>query len=81
MIDREAAFIYHFFEVAITEGVAQIPADAEQDDLGLIVTSHEGIGFGHMRDKVRRVDCLNAAFKRLNEFTSQTIQVAGPRRT
>jgi hypothetical protein len=27
-----------------------------------------------MRDKVRRVDGLNAAFKRLNEFTSQTIQ-------
>jgi len=28
MIDREAAFLHHFFEIAITEGVAQIPADA-----------------------------------------------------
>jgi hypothetical protein len=46
VIDREAAFLHHFFEIAITEGVAQIPADAEKDDLGLIVPPFEGIGFG-----------------------------------
>jgi hypothetical protein len=33
--------------VAITEGVAQIPTHAEKDDLGLIVTPLEEIGFGH----------------------------------
>ena len=36
-----------FFEVAITEGVAQIPPHAEKDDLGLVVTPLEEIGFGH----------------------------------
>jgi hypothetical protein len=38
VIDGQAAFIHHFFEVAVTEGVAQLPAHAEKDDLGLIVT-------------------------------------------
>jgi hypothetical protein len=47
VIDCEVALLHHFFEVAITEGVAQIPADAEKDDLGLIVTPLEGIGFSH----------------------------------
>ena len=47
MIEREAALPHHFFEVAITEGEAQIPAHAEEDDLGLIVTPLEEIGFGH----------------------------------
>jgi hypothetical protein len=35
------------FEIAITEGVAQIPAHVEKDDLGLTVTPREEIGFGH----------------------------------
>jgi hypothetical protein len=47
MIEREAALPHHFFEVAIAAGVAQIPADAEKDDLGLILTPLEGIGFSH----------------------------------
>jgi hypothetical protein len=38
MIEQEAAFTHQFFEVAITEGVAQISADAGEDDLGLRVT-------------------------------------------
>jgi len=45
VIEREATLPHHFFEVAITEGVAQIPAHAEEDDLGLIVTPLEEIGF------------------------------------
>src|SRR4030095_1663814 len=40
-------FQHSCFEVAITEGVAQIPAHAEKDDLGLIVTPLEEIGFDH----------------------------------
>jgi hypothetical protein len=46
MIDCEVALLHHFFEVAIAEGVAQIPADAEKDDLGLMMTPLERIGFG-----------------------------------
>jgi hypothetical protein len=46
MIEREAALQHHFFEVSITEDVAQIPAYAEKVDLGLIVTPLEEIGFG-----------------------------------
>jgi hypothetical protein len=36
----------YFFEIAITEGVAQIPTHAEKDDLGFIVTPLKEIGFG-----------------------------------
>jgi len=46
VIEREAALPHHFFEVAITEGVAQIPAHAEKDDLGFIVSPFERIRFG-----------------------------------
>jgi hypothetical protein len=38
---------HHFFEAAITECVAQIPAHAEKDDLGLIVAPLEEIDFGN----------------------------------
>jgi hypothetical protein len=47
MIDCEVALPHHFFEVAITEGIAQIPAHTEKYDLGLIVTPLEEIGFGN----------------------------------
>jgi hypothetical protein len=40
-------FQHSCFEVAIAEDVAQIPAYAEEDDLGLIVTPLEEISFGH----------------------------------
>jgi hypothetical protein len=47
MIDCEVALPHPFFEVTVTEGIAQIPAHAKKDDLGLIVTPLEEIGFGH----------------------------------
>src|SRR5215510_1755046 len=47
MIDCEVALPHHFFEVAITEGIAQIQPQVEKDDLGLIVSPFEEIGFGH----------------------------------
>jgi hypothetical protein len=46
VIEREAALPHHLFEVAITVCVAQIPAHAEKDDFGLIVSPLEMIGFG-----------------------------------
>jgi hypothetical protein len=45
VIDREAALLHHFFEITIAQTVTQIPADAEKDDLGFIVTPLERIGF------------------------------------
>ena len=47
MSDLEAALPHHFFEVTIAEGITQIPAHAEKNDLGLIVTPLEEISFGH----------------------------------
>ena len=47
VIEREATFIHHFFEIAIAEGIAQIPTYTEKDDVGLIVTPLEEIGLGH----------------------------------
>jgi hypothetical protein len=46
VIEREAALPHDFFEVAIAEDITQIPAHAEKDDLGLIVSPLERIGFG-----------------------------------
>jgi len=49
MIEREAALLYHFFEVTIAESITQIPAHAEKDDFALVMTPFEWIGFGHSR--------------------------------
>jgi hypothetical protein len=46
MSDREAALPHHFFEVTIAESITQIPAYAEEDDLGFIMSPFERIGFG-----------------------------------
>jgi len=46
VIEREAAFVHHLFEIAIAESITQIPAYAEKDDLGLIVPPFERIGVG-----------------------------------
>ena len=35
MIDRESPFPHHFFEVAIAECIAQIPAHTQQNEVGL----------------------------------------------
>jgi hypothetical protein len=40
-------FQHSCFEVAIAESITHIPAHAEKDDLGFIVTPLEEIGFGH----------------------------------
>jgi hypothetical protein len=46
VIEREAAFVHHLFEIAIAESITQIPAHAEKDDLRLIVSPFEQMGFG-----------------------------------
>ena len=54
MIECEAALLQDLFQVAVAESIAQIPADAEQDDLGLVVTPFEGIGVGHEQTSSQR---------------------------
>jgi hypothetical protein len=44
-VAKEAALPHHFFEVTIAESITQIPAHAEKDDLGLIESPLERIGF------------------------------------
>jgi hypothetical protein len=34
MIDVKTAFGHKLFEVAVAEAIAELPADAEEDDLG-----------------------------------------------
>jgi hypothetical protein len=46
MINCETTYLHHFFEVTIAEGITQIPAYTEKDDLGLVVSPFEQIGFG-----------------------------------
>jgi hypothetical protein len=41
MIARQAALPHYFFEVTIAEGIKQIPAYAEDDDLALGMTLFE----------------------------------------
>ncbi|GHO71411.1 hypothetical protein KSC_103030 [Ktedonobacter sp. SOSP1-52] len=38
VIDAESSFSHEFFEVAVTEGVPQIPSHTDKDDFGLEVT-------------------------------------------
>lgn len=54
MIDCQAALPQDLFQVAVAESIAQIPADAEQDDLGLVVTPFEGIEVGHEQTSSQR---------------------------
>jgi len=48
MIDCKVALLHHFFEIAITEGIAQIPANAQENNFRVGMTPFEWvlIGFG-----------------------------------
>jgi hypothetical protein len=45
-------FQHSCFEVTIAEGITQIPAYAEKDDLGLVVSPLERAGFGPQQPPV-----------------------------
>ena len=47
VIHRKASFQHHFLEIPIAQSVAQIPADAEQDDFSFKLTPLERIGLTH----------------------------------
>ena len=44
MIDTEAAFDHHLFQVTVAQGVAEIPANAQQDERCLKVAIFEELG-------------------------------------
>lgn len=44
MIHCQSAFAHHLLKVAVAEGVAAIPADAQEDDRQLVVPPLERIG-------------------------------------
>jgi len=41
MIDCKVALLHHFFEIAITEGIAQIPANAQENNFRVGMTPFE----------------------------------------
>jgi len=47
VIDRESPLPHHLFQVAIAERVPQVPAHAEQDDLGFEMTPFERAWIAH----------------------------------
>src|SRR5712692_5588932 len=50
MIDRESTFSHHFFEVTIAECIAEIPTNAQENDVGLKMTPLEGMLLVHEGD-------------------------------
>jgi hypothetical protein len=68
VIDLQAALIHHFFEISIAQTVTQIPADAEENDLGLVVSPLERVGFNHGRppdENKKRVSLPSSKTSRL----------------
>jgi hypothetical protein len=48
MIDRQSPFQHDFFEISVTERIAQIPAYAQKDDVSLKMTPFERLLLGHV---------------------------------
>ena len=47
MVHRQTPLQHHFFQVSITERIAQVPSDAQQDDFGEEVRPLEGVFWIH----------------------------------
>jgi len=41
--DRQSPFGHHFFQISIAERIAQVPANAQQDDFGLVMPPFEWV--------------------------------------
>src|SRR5260221_3765286 len=50
VIDMQSPFLHHLFQVAIAERIPQIPAHAEQNDLGFEMTPFEQAWIAHARN-------------------------------
>lgn len=46
-IDRQSALLHDLLQIPITQGIAQVPADADQDNLTFEVTPLERVGRTH----------------------------------
>ncbi len=47
MVNREPSLVHHLFDITVAEGITQVPADAQENDVSFIVAALEGSGFGH----------------------------------
>src|SRR6185437_13342391 len=56
MVDVETSFPHHFFEVAVAERVAQIPAQAQENNLGFEVPPFERTRLAHEENSSARLD-------------------------
>ena len=52
MIDGDASFPHELFDIAIAQGVAQIPPHGTEDDVGLKVAPFEWSGITHGKSPV-----------------------------
>ena len=56
MVDVETSFPHHFFEVAVAERVAQIPAQAQENNLGFEVPPFERTRLAYEENSSARLD-------------------------
>ena len=67
MVECEASLVHHFFDITVAERVAQVPANAQEDDVSFIMAPLEGVWSVH--------GGRLAATERLQEeFLSQNIR-------
>ena len=45
MVHRKAAFGHHFFQISVAQRVAQVPTNASENNLGLVMSPLEQIGY------------------------------------
>ena len=41
MVDRKSPFAHHFLEIAVAQGIAQVPPNAQEDEFGFELTPIE----------------------------------------
>ena len=49
MIHRQTPLQHHLFQVAVAQGISQVPPDTQEDDVGLEMTPLEGVLRVHER--------------------------------
>ncbi|KTA80748.1 hypothetical protein VO71_21750 [Aeromonas salmonicida subsp. smithia] len=57
MVNEDAAFSHHFFEISQAQGIGKIPADTLGDDIDRVMESLEGFAdqrHGWLLEEIRR---------------------------
>jgi len=52
MVYCEPPFHHHLFQVAIAQGITQVPPDTQEDDIGLEMTLLKGVTGVHGRGRL-----------------------------